>query len=152
MKSHIGRASNLVHQHEFVRVHQGGPQRQAHPEGRVQRLQAGAVHAVKRPTAPHQKRVGRWSLAEQAGGPRCLHRSCVLRGEVDTGCQVGSWGLLQRLARRMIVVDNNGRTGVYPSGVTASTTPYRDMHTPRHTEGLWSRGTYSRAPFTIVTP
>ena len=38
----------------------------------------------------------------------------MLRGEVDTGCQVESWRLLQRLARRMIVADNNGRTGVYP--------------------------------------
>jgi hypothetical protein len=98
------------------------------------------------------------------------------------GCRVGSWGLLPRLDRRMIVADNNGRTGVdllllhaashasgsQPAGVVtrgwsarafafssqagakASTTPYRDMHTPRHTEGLWSSETYSRAPFTIV--
>jgi hypothetical protein len=99
------------------------------------------------------------------------------------GCWVGSWGLLPRLDRRMIVADNNGRTGVdllllhaasHPSGsqpagvvtrgwsarafafssqagAQASTTPYRDLHTPRHREGLWSRETYSRAPFTIVT-
>ena len=44
---------------------------------------------------------------------------------------------------------------MYPSGVTSSTTPYRDMHTPRHTEGVWSgnvlpRAFYDRDPVTVA--
>ena len=104
------------------------------------------------PRCPTRRGCADRAWPSKAHGSRCLHRRCVLRGEVDTGCQVESWGLLQRLDRHMIVVSNNGRSGVYPSGVTASTTPYRDTHTPRHTEGWWSRETYSREPFTIVTP
>src|SRR5215467_718716 len=48
MTIHLCGASTSYTKQEFVRAHQGGPQARLTPEGRVQRLQARSVHALKR--------------------------------------------------------------------------------------------------------